>query len=90
MSRIEEALKVIGMTEEDYLGMDFYKRSGCKAAAILRTMGYSRERYRTNKSGEYMTRWAYPSDDGGFRAPVTWNEVPAFDILMIALNTANA
>jgi hypothetical protein len=78
------------MSGEDYLGMDFYKRSGRKAAAILRSMGYSRERYRTNKSGEYMTRWAYPADDGGFRPPVTWNDAPAFDILMIALEKAAA
>jgi hypothetical protein len=78
-----KALTTIGMTADDMERMDFYKRSGRKAAAALRSMGYSRERFPTY-AGNAVTRWAEPAPEGEFRRPVGLDDTPAFHVLVMA------
>lgn len=84
MNATIKALQMIGMTENDMERMDFFKRSGRKAAAALRAMGYSRERFPTF-AGNAVTRWAAPSVGGEYRAPVVLGECPAFNVLVMAV-----
>jgi hypothetical protein len=79
-----KALEMIGMTVDDFEREDFYKRSGCKAAAALRSLGFSRERFPTH-AGKAVTRWAAPGAEGEFRPPVGLDESPAFAVLVMAI-----
>jgi hypothetical protein len=85
MNATLKALQMIGMTSEDMERTDFFKRSGRKAAAALRTMGYSLERFPTY-AGNGVTRWAAPAVPGEFRPPVTQDQYPAFNVLVMAIS----
>jgi len=63
---------------------DFFKRAARRAAAVLRAMGYTRERFPTY-AGNAVTRWAAPAAAGEFRPPVTLDEYPAFRVLVMAV-----
>lgn len=80
MNAIDKALKIVGLTHDDYAGRDFYKRSGRKAAAALRKIGYRQERMKTMVSGQYATRWL--DRDGKW---ASWDYRPAFDLLSAAV-----
>lgn len=80
MNAIAKALAAIGMHTSDMERTDFYRASGRRAAAVLRSMGYRRERFPTY-AGNAVTRWAAPETN----APVFSDEVPAFNVLVAAL-----
>ena len=84
MDPTHKALAMLGMAAKDMEQMDFFKRSGRKAAAALRSMGYKRKRFQTMAGhGVYATRWA---KDG---VPPTMEQYPAFDILIMAIARSN-
>ena len=47
MTPTNQALQAIGLTLEDFERRDFYRRSGRKAGAVLRSLGYRRDRMPT-------------------------------------------
>ena len=75
---------MIGMTVSDTERDDFFKRSGRKSAAALRSMGYSRERFPTY-AGNAVTLWAAPGAEGEYRPPVGFDWCPAFAVLVMAI-----
>lgn len=76
-----KALKMIGMTIEDTERTDFFRRSGVKAGKVLRSLGYTVERFPT-MNGRAMMLWAMPASGEGSRAPVSLDHVPAFTVLV--------
>ena len=79
-----EALKMVGMTLGDTERTDFFRRSGVKAGKVLRSLGYSRERFPTSH-GRALIQWAKPAAPGEYRPPVAQDHVPAFSVLCIVL-----
>jgi hypothetical protein len=78
MNATHKALAMIGMDVSEMERMDFFKRSGRKAAAALRSLGYTQERFPTY-AGNAVTRWAKDS------CPMTMDEYPAFNVLVMAI-----
>lgn len=78
MTPTHKALAMIEMAAKDMEQMDFFKRSGRKAAAALRSLGYTQERFPTY-AGNAVTRWAKDS------CPMTMDEYPAFNVLVMAI-----
>ena len=76
-----KALKMIGMNAGDMDRTDFFRRSGVKAGKVLRSMGYTVERFPT-MNGRAMMLWAMPASGEGCRAPVSLDHVPAFTVLV--------
>jgi len=79
-----QALQMIGMTIADTERNDFFRRSGVKAAKVLRSLGYTRERFPTS-NGRAFIQWAAPAAPGEYRPPVAMDHVPAFTVLIIVL-----
>ena len=83
-----KALQMIGMTIDDTERTDFFRRSGVKAGKVLRSLGYSRERFPTSH-GRANIQWAEPATSSGeYRPPVAHDHVPAFTVLIIVLVNA--
>lgn len=78
------ALHTIGMTAADMERTDFFRRSGKKAAKVLKSMGYTLERFPT-MGGRAKFLWAAPSVGGEYRPPISLDHVPAFNVLVGAL-----
>jgi hypothetical protein len=76
-----KALEMIGMKLEDTERTDFFRRSGVKAGKVLRSMGYSRERFPTS-GGRANIQWAEPAAPGEYRPPAAMDHVPAFSVLV--------
>jgi hypothetical protein len=86
MDPTHKALAMLGMAAKDMEQMDFFKRSGRKAAAALRSMGYKRKRFQTMAGrGVYATRWAAPAIGDEFSPPMSWQNLPAFSVLVMAV-----
>jgi len=79
-----KAIQMIGMTPRDMEREDFFKRSGRKAAAALRSLGYSRKRFPTY-AGNAVTCWAANCADDEFRPAIGFPESQAFYVLVIAI-----
>jgi hypothetical protein len=79
-----KALEMIGMTIADTERTDFFRRSGVKAGKVLRSLGYTRERFPT-MNGRAIIQWAAPATAGEFRPPVAQDHVPAFNVLVMAV-----
>jgi hypothetical protein len=80
MTTTNQALQAIGLTLEDFERRDFYRRSGRKAGAVLRSLGFRRDRYPTY-GGRAVIRWFWPESE----APVFLDDIPAFHVLVAAL-----
>jgi hypothetical protein len=89
MNATLKALRMIGMTLDDMEREDFFRRSGRKAAFVLRSMGYTRERFPTY-AGNAVTRWAAPAVAGEYRPPVVLDDCPAFRVLVVAISETEA
>lgn len=76
-----KALQMIGMTPSDMEQTDFFRRSGVKAGKVLRSLGYTRERFPT-MNGRAIIQWAEPAAAGEYRPPVALDHVPAFTVLV--------
>ncbi len=76
-----KALQMVGMTAADTERADFFRRSGVKAGKVLRSLGYTRERFPT-MSGRAVIQWAGPAAAGEYRPPVALDFVPAFTVLV--------
>jgi hypothetical protein len=76
-----KALQMIGMTIADTERTDFFRRSGVKAGKVLRSLGYTRERFPT-MGGRVNIQWAAPAINGEYRPPVAMDHVPAFTVLV--------
>ncbi len=76
-----KALRMIGMTIADTERTDFFRRSGGKAGKVLRSLGYTRERFPT-MNGRAIIQWAEPAASGEYRPPVAQDHVPAFTVLV--------
>lgn len=76
-----KALQMIGMTIEDTEQTDFFRRSGVKAGKVLRSLGYTRERFPT-MGGRANILWAEPAALGEYRPAVAQDHVPAFTVLV--------
>lgn len=81
-----KALQMIGMTVADTERSDFFRRSGAKASKVLRSLGYSRERFPTSHGRAYI-QWAAPAAPGEYRPPVAFpgDQTPAFTVLIMVL-----
>ena len=79
-----KALEMIGMTIEDTERTDFFRRSGTKAGKVLRSLGYTRERFPT-MGGRANILWAEPAAPGEYRPPVCQDHTPAFYVLTSVL-----
>jgi hypothetical protein len=78
------ALQMIGMTIADTERTDFFRRSGRKAGKVLRSLGYTRERFPT-MGGRANIQWAAPATNGEYRPPVAMDHTPAFTVLIAVL-----
>jgi hypothetical protein len=78
MSATLKALQMIGMTYADYERDDFFKRSGRKASAALRAMGYEQQGF-TQMGGSRKVLWAKNN------APLTSDKMAAFTSLVVAV-----
>ena len=76
-----KALQMIGMTADDTEQTDFFRRSGVKAGKVLRSLGYTRERFPT-MNGRAIIQWAEPAAADEYRPPVSQDHVPAFTVLV--------
>jgi hypothetical protein len=83
-----KALEMIGMTIADTERTDFFRRSGVKAGKVLRSLGYTRERFPT-MGGRAVIQWAAPAAPGEYRQPVALDHVPAFTVLVGVLANNN-
>ncbi len=81
MTPTNQALQAIGLTLEDFERRDFYRRSGRKAGAVLRSLGYRRDRVPTY-AGRAVIRWFEPGEQD---CPMFLDDVPAFHVLVAAL-----
>jgi hypothetical protein len=79
-----KALQMIGMTLDDTERTDFFRRSGVKAGKVLRSLGYTRERFPT-MGGRANIQWSAPAVNGEYRPPVAMDHVPAFTVLVTVL-----
>lgn len=80
-----KALQMIGMTVADTERTDFFRRSGVKAGKVLRSLGYTRERFPT-MNGRAIIQWAEPAAADEYRPPVSQDHVPAFTVLVGVLS----
>jgi len=84
MNATAKALNAIGMTFDDYEREDFKRRSGKKAAAALRAMGYEKRGF-TQMGGSRLSLWAKTT---GPNAPLTTSLYSAFECLIVAIANA--
>jgi hypothetical protein len=78
MNATLKALQIIGMTYDDYERADFFKRSGRKASAALRAMGYDQQGF-TQMGGGRKVLWSRGN------APLTCDKMATFTCLVIAV-----